>query len=161
MSYDLTVEGRLAYWCKLRTLTSSVVHRRTTRDISLVNGQPELPTFRVEKMLRSVLRFPSRHPTIRFPQANLTFDTTQTCCATRNPDTQKRRRSPKPKRQVELSNDRITLPNYLDWRTVFPPRKLKDRISVSNSQSAVEMAEAFVPKGSKDKVVIEAFPGEK
>lgn len=111
-----------------------------------------------------------KHPAIRFQRANISFSPCQHFHTSRvrrttagaPPEPPKRRRSPSSqKRQVESSNDRITLPNYLDWRSVFPPSKLKDRISVSNPESAAEMAEAFVPKGSLDKVVIEAFPGEK
>ncbi|KAF9038289.1 S-adenosyl-L-methionine-dependent methyltransferase [Hymenopellis radicata] len=33
------------------------------------------------------------------------------------------------------------------------------RVSVSNPQTAAKIAEAFVPAGSKDKIVIEAYPG--
>lgn len=47
-----------------------------------------------------------------------------------------------------------------DWRAIFPYSKVKDRISVSNPHTAATMAEAFVPEGSLNKVVIEAFPGE-
>lgn len=130
-------------------------------------------------MLRSVLHFPLGHPAIGHRRANVAFSAcrhfhiTQLCRAARKqtvdsdtpsetPEPRKRRRNlPKPTREVELTDDRITLPNPLDWRSVFPPIKLKDRISVSNPDTAAEMAEAFVPEGSKDKVVIEAFPGEK
>jgi len=55
--------------------------------------------------------------------------------------------------------ERLHLPDPQEWRTFFPPQKHKDRISISNPDTAALLAEAFVPKGSKDKVIIEAFPG--
>jgi hypothetical protein len=56
--------------------------------------------------------------------------------------------------------ERIDLPDKSLWRNSFPPLHAKDRISISNLKTAAELAKAFVPMGSKDKVVIEAFPGE-
>jgi transcription factor 1 len=55
--------------------------------------------------------------------------------------------------------DRIALPDRLEWRSFFSAHA-KERISVSNEQTAAEAAEAFVPAGSRDKIIIEAFPGE-
>lgn len=57
-------------------------------------------------------------------------------------------------------NKRLNLPDPEEWRSFFPPQKYRDRISVSNPDTAARLADAFVPAGSRDKVVIEAFPGE-
>jgi transcription factor 1 len=56
--------------------------------------------------------------------------------------------------------DRIILPDPSEWRAIFSAVKAKNRISVSNPHSAAMLADAFVPRGSKGKVIIEAFPGE-
>ncbi|KIM78942.1 hypothetical protein PILCRDRAFT_75087 [Piloderma croceum F 1598] len=55
--------------------------------------------------------------------------------------------------------ERIVLPDPSSWRTFFSTIPVKDRISVSNPKTAAKMADAFVPAGSRDKVIIEAFPG--
>ena len=36
---------------------------------------------------------------------------------------------------------------------------VKHNVFIRNSETAAKVAEAFVPAGTKDKVVIEAFPG--
>jgi transcription factor 1 len=36
---------------------------------------------------------------------------------------------------------------------------IHQRVSVRNPEAALAIADAFVPRGSKDKVVIESFPG--
>jgi hypothetical protein len=55
--------------------------------------------------------------------------------------------------------DRILLPHPSDWRSIFSSVNRKDRISISNPQTAARIAKAFVPEGSENKVIIEAFPG--
>lgn len=129
-------------------------------------------------MLRSALRNSLKNPAAQFQRTNIAFSpcyhfsTTQTCRATRKKavdlDTPPEMPSPPPPKRTrrrkleDISADKINLPDPLDWRTIFPPGKLgKERISVSNPDTAAAIAEAFVPEGSKDKVVIEAFPGEK
>lgn len=46
---------------------------------------------------------------------------------------------------------------------VFPTaasaQLVKHHVCLRNSETAAKVAEAFVPAGTKDKVVIEAFPG--
>jgi transcription factor 1 len=37
---------------------------------------------------------------------------------------------------------------------------LKSRISIANPETAALVADSFVPGGSRDKVIIEAYPGE-
>jgi len=56
--------------------------------------------------------------------------------------------------------ERIDLPDISLWRNYFSPSHIKHRISVSNPRTAATLADTFVPFGSKDKVIIEAFPGE-
>lgn len=56
--------------------------------------------------------------------------------------------------------ERILLPDPSLWRTYFAPIQSRDRVSVSNPQTAANMAATFVPAGSDHKVVIEAFPGQ-
>lgn len=38
-------------------------------------------------------------------------------------------------------------------------RMVTGRITISRESTALALAEAFVPEGSKDKVIIEAYPG--
>lgn len=59
-----------------------------------------------------------------------------------------------------LPGERLVLPEQDLWRGLFPPIKNKDRISLSNPATAAAIAEAYVPAGSRDQVIIEAFPGE-
>ncbi|KAF7971210.1 hypothetical protein HWV62_21606 [Athelia sp. TMB] len=59
----------------------------------------------------------------------------------------------------ENPEDRISLPERSSWREVFSGQKNKDRISLSCPTTAAAIAEAYVPAGSKNKVIIEAFPG--
>lgn len=53
------------------------------------------------------------------------------------------------------------LPPPEDWRKYFPLSfgVGGQRVSLSNAETAAKVAESFVPAGSKDKVIIEAFPG--
>lgn len=49
----------------------------------------------------------------------------------------------------------------MEWRKFFVPTlDTLSRISVRNPKTAEKIANAFVPEGSVDKVVIEAFPGK-
>ncbi|KAJ6609896.1 S-adenosyl-L-methionine-dependent methyltransferase [Mycena sp. CBHHK59/15] len=47
------------------------------------------------------------------------------------------------------------------WRKFFPstPKAFQNRVSVMNPNTAAMLADAFVPAGSRDKVIIEIFPG--
>lgn len=54
----------------------------------------------------------------------------------------------------------LALPERSSWQKAFPYSKSRDRISLNNSATAAAIAEAYVPAGSKGKVIIEAFPGE-
>jgi hypothetical protein len=49
-----------------------------------------------------------------------------------------------------------------EWKKAFPSNTLalRDRISIRNPETAAQLANAFVPDGQKDKVIVEAFPGE-
>lgn len=52
------------------------------------------------------------------------------------------------------------LPPVAEWSEYFPwSADVKARASIMNPESAAKVAEAFVPKGSRDKIVVEAFPG--
>ncbi|PBK95639.1 S-adenosyl-L-methionine-dependent methyltransferase [Armillaria gallica] len=62
--------------------------------------------------------------------------------------------------KIETPQNFIDLPDFLQWRSFFPSNSsLAHRISVANPETAKKIANAFVPEGSKDKVIIEAFPG--
>lgn len=52
------------------------------------------------------------------------------------------------------------LPKLVDWRTLFPRQGAQNRYSLSNPATAATLADKFVPLGSRDKVIIEAFPGK-
>ncbi|KAJ3815844.1 S-adenosyl-L-methionine-dependent methyltransferase [Lentinula lateritia] len=55
--------------------------------------------------------------------------------------------------------DKTNLPPRDKWRQIFAWVPVNDRVSLSNSDTANTVAECFVPKGSTNKVIIEAFPG--
>lgn len=55
----------------------------------------------------------------------------------------------------------LELPPGEEWHHYFPIKKeTAHRTTVSNTETARILAEKFVPKGSKDKVIIEANPGQ-
>jgi hypothetical protein len=56
---------------------------------------------------------------------------------------------------------KLSLPPLSEWRNHFPSSKGdgSHRISLCNPESAYQVADSFVPEGSRDKVIIEAFPG--
>lgn len=55
---------------------------------------------------------------------------------------------------------KLELPPDAEWRQVFAANmEAHHRVSVRNPMTAAKLAEAFVPTGSKGKVVIEAYPG--
>ena len=54
----------------------------------------------------------------------------------------------------------LHLPPEDQWRKIFPLTSLvSHRTSVKSLDTANAIADAFVPKGSKDKVIVEAYPG--
>ena len=64
---------------------------------------------------------------------------------------------PEPK-PVDLS--KVDLPPIDQWRKTFSMAfRIGHRVSVRNPDTAAKIAEAFVPEGSRDKVIVEAFPG--
>ncbi|KAJ8076827.1 hypothetical protein PM082_001250 [Marasmius tenuissimus] len=55
---------------------------------------------------------------------------------------------------------RIQLPPIAEWKDAFPSIKItRGRVSIANEAAAQQAANAFVPKGSRGKTVIEVFPG--
>ncbi|KAI6046169.1 ribosomal RNA adenine dimethylase-domain-containing protein [Pisolithus marmoratus] len=71
-------------------------------------------------------------------------------------------RSPQRKRKPTYSSDnKFNLPAQEDWVAAFPTAgtTFSNRVFLRNLQSAALVADAFVPTGSKDKVIVEAFPG--
>lgn len=77
-----------------------------------------------------------------------------------------------PDKQIEkkprLSNasklpatERVHLPPTSEWRTHFSPRNIlvRERVSIKNPETAAQVAQSFVPTGSEQKIVIEAYPG--
>lgn len=59
------------------------------------------------------------------------------------------------------TEQRITLPPTPQWRKHWTTTyaSVRDRTSVSNPNTAALLADSLVPEGSKNKVIIEAFPG--
>ncbi len=54
----------------------------------------------------------------------------------------------------------LHLPPIEKWRKTFPLTQFAThRISLKNRDTANAIADAFVPPGSKDKVIVEAYPG--
>jgi hypothetical protein len=47
------------------------------------------------------------------------------------------------------------------WKKAFLTQgtNIRDRVSVRNPETAAKLANAFVPDGEKDRVIVEAFPG--
>lgn len=60
------------------------------------------------------------------------------------------------------SSSKLHLPSDpQEWSTNFKvPITINHRISVRNPETAASIANAFVPEGSRDKVIVEAYPGE-
>ncbi|PFH52092.1 hypothetical protein AMATHDRAFT_39801 [Amanita thiersii Skay4041] len=58
-------------------------------------------------------------------------------------------------------SERAHLPPRVEWRKRFPAIQpsVSHRVSLNNPESARLVASAFVPSTSRDKVIIEAFPG--
>lgn len=55
----------------------------------------------------------------------------------------------------------LHLPSEDKWRKTFPLTQfVSHRISLKSRSSADTVADAFVPQGSKDKVIVEAYPGK-
>ncbi|KAG2108048.1 uncharacterized protein F5147DRAFT_577351, partial [Suillus discolor] len=56
---------------------------------------------------------------------------------------------------------RIDLPPRSTWRNYFSTTGMafKSRISIANPETAALVADSFVPSGSKDKVIVEAYLG--
>jgi hypothetical protein len=62
---------------------------------------------------------------------------------------------------VTVDPSKVDLPPITEWRKHFPSTlETNHRVSIRNPDTAAIMADAFVPEGSKDKVIIESFPGE-
>lgn len=59
------------------------------------------------------------------------------------------------------SEDKFHLPAEHEWRVAFPTTgaAFKHRVLLRNHESAARVAEAFIPAGCKDKVIVEAFAG--
>ncbi|KAG1807691.1 S-adenosyl-L-methionine-dependent methyltransferase [Suillus subaureus] len=76
--------------------------------------------------------------------------------------TSKAVRKPKTRKaNIPLPINRFDLPPRSKWRNYFPTSGMafKSRISIANPETAALVAESFVPSGSRDKVIIEAYPG--
>lgn len=117
--------------------------------------------------LQSSRAFSLYNPPIRCPKLSFTSSACRAYRTKKIPEQEGSERVPKPVKRIagrmELPTDpkeRIDLPDPQEWRAFFPPQKCRDRISISNPDTAATLAEAFVPEGSRDKVIIEAFPGE-
>ncbi|KAF9244873.1 S-adenosyl-L-methionine-dependent methyltransferase [Melanogaster broomeanus] len=65
----------------------------------------------------------------------------------------------KPVRYV--SDNKFHLPLDHDWSRAFPAAGIivKHHACLRNAEVAAQVAEAFVPSGTRDKVIVEAFPG--
>ncbi|KAG2132443.1 S-adenosyl-L-methionine-dependent methyltransferase [Suillus bovinus] len=62
---------------------------------------------------------------------------------------------------IPLPVNRVDLPPRSQWRNYFPSSGMafKSRISIANPETAALVADSFVPSGSRDKVIVEAYPG--
>jgi transcription factor 1 len=55
---------------------------------------------------------------------------------------------------------KFNLPPIDNWQKYFPTVFGSfNRVSLRNPETAARLANAFIPKGSRGKVVIEAYPG--
>ncbi|KIK67474.1 hypothetical protein GYMLUDRAFT_873448 [Collybiopsis luxurians FD-317 M1] len=113
---------------------------------------------------RSIQRL--ARPSLRFRFASTSSSTHKK--KKKNPETIEEyiaQRQPKKKLGNRLTfhpdtpEDKTNLPPREDWRDIFSWVPVNDRVSLSNAQTAALVADRFVPEGSKDKVIIEAFPG--
>jgi hypothetical protein len=69
-------------------------------------------------------------------------------------------RRAEPKWKAAHSDPKVDLPPKLDWAKHFPLNSLvRDRVCIRDATTADAVAEAFVPSGSRGKVIVEAFPG--
>ncbi|CAK5281521.1 unnamed protein product [Mycena citricolor] len=61
----------------------------------------------------------------------------------------------------DQSDESTSLPPLPLWRQYFPAtsRAFQFRVCLANPKTAAHLAEAFVPAHSRDKIIIEAFPG--
>ncbi|KAG0700711.1 S-adenosyl-L-methionine-dependent methyltransferase, partial [Suillus ampliporus] len=78
------------------------------------------------------------------------------------PKASKAVRKPKARKgNISLPVNRLDLPPRSEWRNYFPTggMTLKNRISIANPETAALVADSFVPSGSRNKVIIEAYPG--
>ncbi|KAF7315740.1 Glycoside hydrolase family 63 protein [Mycena indigotica] len=64
-------------------------------------------------------------------------------------------------RVYSTAPDYVNLPPQDLWRKTFPPvnRTVSHRVSLANPKTAAQVANAFVPSDSRDKTIVEAFPG--
>ncbi|KAL4078519.1 S-adenosyl-L-methionine-dependent methyltransferase [Scleroderma yunnanense] len=71
--------------------------------------------------------------------------------------TRSNRRQPK---LTYVSENKFHLPADHEWSLAFPTSgAFNNRVLLRNHESAARVAEAFVPAGCRDKVIVEAFPG--
>ena len=72
----------------------------------------------------------------------------------------------RPKKPQEVKEDAtrvsfLELPPAEEWHHYFPVKKeTAHRTMISNTETARILAEKFVPEGSKNKIIIEANPGQ-
>ncbi|KAF8422787.1 S-adenosyl-L-methionine-dependent methyltransferase [Boletus edulis BED1] len=64
-----------------------------------------------------------------------------------------------PKRSFFTAARRCSAPGVPTFPTTASAQLVKHHACLRNSETAAQVAEAFVPAGTKDKVIIEAFPG--
>ncbi|KAF8627810.1 hypothetical protein AX15_004235 [Amanita polypyramis BW_CC] len=65
-----------------------------------------------------------------------------------------------PDDQEDVSLKKLHLPALEQWKKRFPIiPSINHRVSIRNPYTAQAIADAFVPSGSRDKVIIEAYPG--
>ncbi|KAG6337090.1 hypothetical protein ID866_2001 [Astraeus odoratus] len=67
----------------------------------------------------------------------------------------------KQRKPTYTSANKFYLPADCDWGAAFPTAGsiFSNRVSLRNPEAAALVADAFIPDGCKDKVVVEAFPG--
>ena len=68
--------------------------------------------------------------------------------------------SVEPRWKPDPSDQQVNLPPVSEWTKLFPHHNVvRERVYLRNPTTADVVAEAFVPEGSKGKVIVETFPG--
>lgn len=109
--------------------------------------------------------FSSSSPARLLPPTNNQYPIDELVADVLNTNDQLAAHPPEPrklsKKEKEDKDYGTDLPPREDWIDLFPySAETKARYTVVNPELCKQLAETFVPEGSKDKIIMEAFPGE-